>query len=70
MEEVYENQLRKYATFIWDSLTNLEFAGHPHSNKTDNEWRDLFSEQDLKVKSADYMTDFGFLKVVVYYLQG
>ena len=47
IEDVYTNSPQKYLTFFTDSLFNLEFRGHPHSNKRDSEWRELFSKLHL-----------------------
>ncbi len=47
IEDVYTNTLQKYLTFFTDSLFNLEFRGHPHSNRTDAEWRRSFERLGL-----------------------
>jgi len=47
IEDVYTNWIQKHLTFFTDSLFNMEFRGHPHSNRRDVEWRILFSELDL-----------------------
>lgn len=44
VEDVYSGFFHKYLTFFVDSVTNLEFKNHPHSNKTDEQWRRLFDE--------------------------
>jgi ubiquinone/menaquinone biosynthesis C-methylase UbiE len=69
IEEVYENLIRNYATFIWDSVVNIEFIGHPHSNKTDEAWKETFKIIGLKLKSEDERILFGFLKENTYYLE-
>lgn len=52
IEDVYANGLQKRLTFFLDSLFNLEFRGHPHSNKTDQEWRRCFDAMKLTLKAA------------------
>ena len=42
MEDVYESDYGRYATYIMDSVVNAEFFNHPHSNKSDREWRGGF----------------------------
>ncbi|GAG39124.1 unnamed protein product, partial [marine sediment metagenome] len=37
IEDIYTNKIHKYVTYFVDSFLNLEFIGHPHSNKTDKE---------------------------------
>ena len=49
LEDVYNNWVMKRLTWFMDSLMNLEFAGHPHSNKSEAEWEDLFSQYNLKI---------------------
>jgi len=49
VEDVYENTFQKLLTFGVDSLINLEFFGHPHSNKNDEEWLKVFKDLNLKL---------------------
>lgn len=49
VEDTYNSSLQKYATFLMDSIGNMEFKGHPHTNKTDKEWLRLFKRNDLKL---------------------
>ncbi len=49
MEDIYESAFQKYATFIMDSIYNIEFMGHPYSNKTESEWKNLFKNLGLKL---------------------
>lgn len=55
MEDVYGNKLQKQLTYFTDSLVNVEFNGHPHTNRTHEEWLKLFRELNLKV--VDLRTD-------------
>jgi 2-polyprenyl-3-methyl-5-hydroxy-6-metoxy-1,4-benzoquinol methylase len=38
IEEIYDSAFVKYYTYAIDSLFNLEFFGHPRSNRTDAGW--------------------------------
>ena len=49
IENVFKNSLHKYATWWLDSLINLEFVGHPQTNKCDREWRALFALLGLEL---------------------
>ncbi len=49
LEDVYSNFVMKYLTWWMDSLMNLEFIGHPHTNKSEHDWECLFKENNLKV---------------------
>lgn len=53
IEDVYSNPVQKYLTLFTDSLFNLEFRGHPHTNKTDPEWRCTFSDLGLELAGAE-----------------
>jgi len=68
IEDVYTNQLHKYLTFFTDSLFNFEFIGHPHSNKTENEWEKLFKDLKLKIKDKRKDKVLKFYNQVTYYL--
>lgn len=52
IEDVYTNWVQKRLTFLLDSLFNLEFFGHPHTNKTDEGWRRCFDSLNLDLKAA------------------
>jgi ubiquinone/menaquinone biosynthesis C-methylase UbiE len=68
IEEIFENSAEKYATFAIDSLFNLEFFGHPRTNRTDAGWRDAFRALGLSVDSARYSRSLGVLRRVYYVL--
>ena len=68
IEEIYENVFEKYFTYAIDSLFNLEFFSHPHSNRTDAEWRKAFQCLRLDTRSAVYSRSLGYLRRVTYAL--
>ncbi len=68
MEDVYESTLQKYLTFWADSINNWEFIGHPHSNKTDEEWRQLFKKYNIELTQSEYYKFLLFFKQVTYVL--
>ncbi|MFH1970827.1 MAG: class I SAM-dependent methyltransferase [Patescibacteria group bacterium] len=49
VEDIYENNLQKIITYIFDSIVNLEFLGHPHSNRTHEQWINYFHNMDFKI---------------------
>ena len=49
LEDVYEGVWQRKYTKVADSITNLEFFGHPHSNRSDPEWRDSFTRLGLNL---------------------
>ena len=54
MENIYSNIFQKHITFIADSINNWEFSGHPHTNKTDEQWREIFDRNNLKIEKVEY----------------
>lgn len=52
IEDVYESNAEKWLTWIGDSWLNREFFGHPHSNRTDQGWRETFERFDLRLVEA------------------
>ncbi|MEM7551051.1 MAG: methyltransferase domain-containing protein [Bacteroidota bacterium] len=69
IEDIYSNKLQKYLTFFTDSLTNFEFKGHPHTNKTDAEWKLVFKKLDLKLINDFSYRYFLLYRQVVYMLE-
>ena len=69
MEDIYYNPIQKYLTFFMDSLVNFEFEGHPHTNKTDEEWREIFKEKGLRVVEAEYIRTLVLFRQVIYVLE-
>ncbi len=68
MEDIYESTFQKYITFVADSINNWEFIGHPHTNKTDTEWQQLFLEEKLEISEKEYYDFLYFFKQVTYVL--
>lgn len=69
VEDIYKSSFQKYLTFTMDSLVNLEFFNHPRKNKTDQEWRKLFKNLDLKVKQISFCNYWRFFTSVTYFLE-
>lgn len=68
IEDIYTNPIEKYITYFFDSLFNLEFKGHPHTNKTDAEWKKLFSDLGLTLTQTQYKRSYGVFNHALYYL--
>jgi SAM-dependent methyltransferase len=68
-EEVYLSRFDKYLTYFIDSIFNFEFFGHPHTNMTDVEWREVFEHLGLKILHASYARSILVLKRVTYLLE-
>ena len=69
MEDIYSNPIQKELTFFTDSLVNLEFEGHPHTNKTDAEWLAEFQKMGLKLVFREDFRTLLFFRQVIYVLE-
>ena len=50
IEDVYEGAWQRKYTKVADSITNLEFFGHPHTNRSDQQWRATFERLGLRLR--------------------
>lgn len=74
IEDIYRGPVHKRVTFFFDSLLNWEWKGHPHSNRSDREWKATFTRLGLSLQHARYRSSrrslsCGLLKHAIYYLQ-
>lgn len=72
IEDIYNTSFEKYKTFMLDSIFNFEFFTHPHSNKTDIEWKNYFKEKNIKLIYTDYWvtkTPIGSIKQGLYCIE-
>jgi SAM-dependent methyltransferase len=69
IEEIYSNVINKYVTYLIDSIFNLEFFGHPRTNRTDAGWREAFERLGFMVIAAKYSRSILFLHRVTYVLE-
>ncbi|MCH8029342.1 MAG: methyltransferase domain-containing protein [Candidatus Dadabacteria bacterium] len=69
IEDIYTTALQKHLTYFADSLVNLEFLEHPHNNKTDGVWRELFKRLGLELVDAQYQSFLGCFTQAGYFLK-
>ncbi|MEP1229807.1 MAG: methyltransferase domain-containing protein [Litorimonas sp.] len=69
IEDVYEGRIMEWLTKALDSLMNLEFLGHPHSNRTDKEWQETFERLGLSIQHKAIYRIGGIFKQAVYVLE-
>ena len=69
LEDVYSNWFMKRLTWFMDSLMNYEFIGHPHTNKSENEWEKLFKLHNLKLIHKKKVKILLIFSQVVYVLE-
>lgn len=68
IEDVFNSRIGKLYTCMADSLLSMEFLNHPHSNKTDIEWKRTF--RLLKMRLLDSKNSFiDIQKVSIYHLK-
>jgi len=59
----------EWLTKRFDSLMNLEFIGHPHNNRTDDEWQATFARLGLSLHHRSVYRVAGVFKQAVYVLE-
>jgi ubiquinone/menaquinone biosynthesis C-methylase UbiE len=69
MEDIYRNAVQRELTFLTDSLVNLEFEGHPHTNKTDAGWQEVFARLGLRVTHREEFRTLLFFRQAIYVLE-
>ena len=52
MEDVFGNPIQEFVTHVTDSIVNWEFFGHPHNNRTDEDWRAAFERVGYELKAT------------------
>jgi SAM-dependent methyltransferase len=69
IEDVVRGRLHATATKAWDSLMNLEFVGHPHTNRTNEGWLRAFDEAGLALVERRDLWSFLIMWQVTYVLE-
>lgn len=66
IEDTYNNVFQKWLTYAMDSIGNMEFVGHPHTNKDDEGWRKVFEKNNLEVVSYSKRSFLWFFESSTY----
>ena len=69
IEDVFKNAWQRKYTKVADSITNLEFFGHPHTNRSDTQWRQTFENLRLDLVYAEVRRFAGFFRQAVYVVE-
>ena len=69
IEDVYNGPVMEWLTKRFDSLMNLEFKGHPHSNRTDAQWKATFAQMNMRLVSAQIYPVAGIFRQAVYVIE-
>ena len=70
IEDIFTSPIHRKLTKIADSLTNLEFFGHPHSNRDDAAWRETFQRLGLALIHSSQKPMVGYFLQALYVLEG
>ena len=68
MEDLITSRIQKYLTFFADSLGNLEFTGHPHSNMSQSGWEGIFDKVNLRIRGQNTRVVSKFLVCSTFFL--
>jgi len=66
IEDVYFNEVMRYTTYAMDSLVNLEFFGHPHSNRAYQEWKDWLAVRNIAIEYEEMHSVLKIFKQVTF----
>lgn len=66
IEDIFTSPTHRRLTKIADSLTNLEFFGHPHSNRNDTGWRETFKRLGLTLHHTNQKPMAGYFLQALY----
>ena len=69
IEDVYNSAWQRKYTKVADSITNLEFFGHPHTNRSDAEWQNTFEQLGLRLIHAEVHRFAAFFRQAVYVVE-
>jgi SAM-dependent methyltransferase len=69
MEDVHRGRVQWIATMVMDSIVNLEFFGHPHTNRSDAGWRRTFERLGLDVVASSSKPFWWVFRSATYVLE-
>jgi SAM-dependent methyltransferase len=69
IEDIHVSEAQRRLTLLADSVTNLQFRGHPHNNRDDAGWRAAFARAGLEVVRSDKKPYAGLFLQALYELR-
>jgi SAM-dependent methyltransferase len=57
IEDIYRSRLGRWSAVLGCSLLSWQFRNHPHSNKSDAEWKASFDHLGLNLLAARYVRE-------------
>lgn len=68
IEDTFSNALQEKITYFADSLVNMEFVGHPHTNKTDQGWKERFDSMGMSLDTSETWSFLLLFRQSLYFL--
>lgn len=69
IEDVFSNPFQLRLTQITDSLVNGEFLSHPHQQKSELQWREVFDAEGWQVEAHSTWPLFGIFRQAFFLLK-
>ncbi|UTW56210.1 class I SAM-dependent methyltransferase [Kordiimonas sp. SCSIO 12610] len=69
IEDIYKSPMQRVLTKIMDSITNMEFFGHPHNNRDHDGWQACFTSLNLKTTHISEKPIAGYFLQALYVLE-
>mgnify|MGYP000032074590 CR=1 FL=1 len=69
MEDIFTHNLGKRITHFTDSLVNLEFKEHPHTNRSHQGWIEFFDLMGLELTGVHFTRTLGYFRQALYELK-
>lgn len=68
IEDIYDTPFQRAYTMLTDKITNMEFIGHPHSNRPHDGWLKTFEGMGLRLRHQQRYRLAGIYQQAVYIL--
>ena len=68
VEDVFRSRAQLALTQLTDSLVNAEFVGHPHQQKSEQQWEKLFEVEGWQIQHSQSWRLFGLYRQAFYLL--
>lgn len=69
IEDVFQSAWQRKYTKVADSITNLEFFGHPHTNRSDAAWRETFETLGFRLLHGEVHHFAALFRQAVYVVE-
>ncbi len=69
IEDIYKSPMQRILTKIMDSITNMEFFGHPHNNRDHGGWQACFEKLNLNTTHTSEKPIAGYFLQAMYVLE-